>query len=1023
MAANDSFAFLATEDPPKPLESQSKAFKKINWGGSKLSGQRTNWRDKLFSKEREAKQIAENEREVDEFLGRSRPPPSHPLPAIPTQTPTLPPVDNLILDSRPQKLDTPPSSPEKRPGALESYVHTAASPPKPQRRKGLRVVFSTIPPQIIGEGGDESEEPTVEISLNRNRAPVHVVESPPRDEYDDLEDRRPTLPELHLDTSFAGNPTGGIRAHEEPGWKPLLASAQDQDFLLALPGERGSRLSIRTSSDSHSVAKRVQARMQAEEGMALQQHLEDDPTSPPPEEDGLRRQQEQLPLRPSFTSQRSHVSQQSLNVEDGMSSVPSLRASPVPAVHEMLKGIRQDLDSADVLSPGSSSSHSLSPPSSEKFTPSAPPAEAPRRPVSPEESPVFPKVEPAPVPRAGPKMTLRAVANAMGDGAYHEFTTYVEQYGRTFHMAAEQVKPLMETSFSEWVRAAAWWFLKGRTGLEAAVRSGRSPDKKAAEQAVLDLGKAWWICQEIVPLHPELTRYGRMSMDALAAVIYTTGEQRLAGLVNLHQKTAHHLRALTVSMKRNQVLSAVTSDAAVTDQPVDSSIWVRYPFFAADISAVLSGGSRRSMLVDSSLQMAYTPDMMLLADTSRFFSYGTMFVEVSIVGDDDYDAPQYAIPCVLSIKRDRSDWYVLAAIASQSALVNITIQSDRKDGPTWDDVDWQVKTRTMTIKLRRGFELNVAFQEKDFKMIWKIVQYTLKTEKSLQPEPGETMIFDDTLKVFQYMDSGTPKAFPPEPSPHCRLALFEKFVTLSEGTGRRRAHRGFRLAVVTSPQTKTLSSIRHTLGYGAPIVFGYLRGENGAPALLLNTKEDGRAASMVLTFDKLERRTALHSLLVGMLASENEFTSPDIPIRSFSIDQPGDSVTGSSDITHLKFSSGSVSVIDLEPDLVEHGYGPNILSEHLRVLISTDWGTVTDRINIGEMHRYASDEIFWLTKIRTGRDEGRSGHEFQNRTLHVSDRPRGPDRVHCRESGEKGIARSLDAVSAVRQGHAHDSSI
>jgi hypothetical protein len=106
---------------------------------------------------------------------------------------------------------------------------------------------------------------------------------------------------------------------------------------------------------------------------------------------------------------------------------------------------------------------------------------------------------------------------------------------------------------------------------------------------------------------------------------------------------------------------------------------------------------------------------------------------------------------------------------------------------------------------------------------------------------------------------------------------------------------------------------------------------------------------MVLTFDKLDRRTEMHSLLVGMLASETEFTSPDMPIRSYSIDQPGDSVTGTPDITHLKFSSGSASVVDLDPTLVEHGYGAHVLSEHLRVLVSTDWGTVTDRINIGEM--------------------------------------------------------------------------
>lgn len=422
----------------------------------------------------------------------------------------------------------------------------------------------------------------------------------------------------------------------------------------------------------------------------------------------------------------------------------------------------------------------------------------------------------------------------------------------------------------------------------------------------------------------------------------------MAGLVNLHQKIMNHLRALTVSMKRNQILSAIESPQN-NERPVDTSIRVRYPFFAPDVAAAVSGSNRRSMLIDQSSQLANTPEMMLLGDTSRYFSYGTMFVEVSLTSDEEDDTSQYSIQCVLSIRRDKSDWYVLAAISSQSELVNILIQSDRKNGPTWDDVQWQVKARTMTVKLRRGFELNVAFEEKDFKMLWNIVQYTLKTEKSLDPEPGEKRIFHDTLKMFQYMDSGTTKSFPPEPSPLCRMALFEKTVSWTEGTGKRKAHRGFRLSVVTNPQTKTLSSIQHTLGYGAPIVFGYLRGENGAPALLLKLKDESRPRSMVLTFDRIEQRTLMHSLLLGMLASENETTSPNLPIRAFSIEEARDPVTGGPGMSHLKFNAGSVSVIDLDSSYpyIDHTYGQQVLSESLRALISTDWGTVTDRINLG----------------------------------------------------------------------------
>ncbi|KAH8692351.1 hypothetical protein BGW36DRAFT_363345 [Talaromyces proteolyticus] len=894
MAGDDPFAFLATQEPPKPLE-QSKSVRRLNWGGSKINDQKSRWREKLFNKDRE-KQAAETERQVDDFLGHARP---RPLP----EAPSLP-----ALDLGPFTTTTP------QPRALS----TTPPPPKKRRAKpkGLRVTFSDKRPDVIGEGGDESEEPTMEISRNKERAAIQGAKTQ-NEEYEDLENRRPTLPNLHVDTSFAGgSDASGGKTGKDPQWTPLLLSPQDQDLLMAFnAGERGSRLSLRASSDSNSFARRVQARMQAEEGLALQNRLEDDPVSPTTadSESRLQKQQDTLPTRPSFNSQRSQLSSQSLAVDDGISASLSLRTSPVPAVHEQAKMLRQG-NIPEIMSPNSSGGTRC-------FSINGPPA-----------------------PRSA-KMTLRSVANAMGDHAYQDFTNHVGKYSSLYHMAAESVKPLMETSFPEWVRASTWWFLRGRSGLESAVRAGRSPENNLAAQAVVDLGKSWWICTEIVPHHPELTRYGRMSVEALAAVINTTGDNRMAGLVNLHQKVLNHLRALTVSMKRNQILTALESYAM--EPTIDSAIWIRYPFFAPDVAAAFSANNRRSMLIDSTSHLTSTPDMMLLGDTSRFFSYATMFVEVSLSGDEDFDSPQYAIQCILSIKRDRNDWYVLASISSQSELVNITIQSDRKNGPTWDDVNWHVKTRTMTIKLRRGFELNVAFQEKDFKMIWNIVQYTLKTEASLQPETGETKIFHDTLKVFQYMDSGTPKAFPPEPSPQCRMALFERTVTITEGTGKRKAHRGFRLSVVTSPQTKTLSSVRHILGYGAPIVFGYLRGENGAPALLLNLKEESRARSMVLTFDRIEQRTLMHSLLLGMLANEKEHTSPNIPIRSFSIEQPGDFNLGAQDISHIKFNSGSISVINLEPMFINHAYSPNILSENLRVLVSTDWGTVTDRINLG----------------------------------------------------------------------------
>jgi hypothetical protein len=552
-------------------------------------------------------------------------------------------------------------------------------------------------------------------------------------------------------------------------------------------------------------------------------------------------------------------------------------------------------------------------------------------------------------------MSLRSIATQFGEAAFTDLKTYVTQHEHLIRDAAESVKPLMETSLTEWVRAAVWWFLRGKKMLEVYARSrpsssdSRSQDTnslESAKQAVVDLGKALWICENIVPKHSELTRYGAMGIEALLAVASTTGDKHLADLLSLHQTILSHLRSLTMSIKRNNIISSINSEGGA-EILVDTSMWLRYPFFAPDVSAVLSGTATRSMLIDKSGQAPTVAQTIPLGDTSRQFSYGSMFVDVMVSSKEDDTQQQFSMPCVLSIIRDRADWYVFASITSQSELVNVMIQSDKKKGPTWDDVEWHVRSHSMQVRLPRGFELDVMFQEADFKNLWNIVQYTRKTEASLQPEAGETTIYETTLKVFQYMDPGASKAFPAEPIERCRVRLFERSVTVTEGTGSRSVHQGYRIVVLTSPKVKTLSNVRHVIGHGAPIVFGLLRGEDGAPALMLKVREDGRSRSMLMTFHEVKERSTMHSLLLGMMTKEGEIKTSDIPIRAYSIQQPADRFNGLPEKTHLQFPAGSVSVIDQEHAFVDHQYGPTILSESLRAVVTTEWGSVTDRINLG----------------------------------------------------------------------------
>ncbi|PLB51546.1 hypothetical protein P170DRAFT_80734 [Aspergillus steynii IBT 23096] len=969
MSADDPFSFIDNNNterkPPK----------------------KAHWREKLFSKDRRNK--GPDDQQIEAFLAPARSKSvSYGAPPAAAGSRGLP-TPRLDVSQRfPSSQELSNTSPTTHPASATDVYSSVNFPKPPKKRNGkaLRVKFSDKGPDLIGEGGDESEVPTMEISLHRNSR--HT-----RGPSGGSTDAAPSLPQLQLDTSFGDGHRGITRQKtrhrkdvnddaDQDTTKPkplLIQNAQDSDFLMSLNlGDKGSRLSFRASPESNSFAQRVRDKMQAEEGRALQQHRYDGPTSPSKENPGQRQAADDRPDSPSSAYDTPPLSETETTPPSN-----SLR-SPVSDVQG---------SQFSALPPGigaGTNAQNRSPTKSLPSIPSDSPLDRLSQQLSTREI-----LESSPKSNAQPpKMSLRAVANQIGDTAFTELKAYVAQYEDLIWRSAESVKPLMETSLAEWMRAAVWWFLRGKKRLEVYARASRpssssgrparrtSPDE--ARQAVVDLGKSLWILENIVSKHPETTRYGAMGVEALLAVASTTGDRLLADLLALHQALLNHLRSLAMSIKRNNIISTIGTDGEAASRG-DMSIWVRYPFFAPDVSAVLSGTASRSMLIDQSGKSPDLVHLMPLGDTTRFFSYGSMFVDVYVSSSDDDADQQFSIPCVLSIVRDRGDWYVFAAITSQSELVNVMIQSDRKKGPTWESVDWQVRSHSMRVKLPRGFELDVSFQEEDFKTLWNIVQYTMKTEDSLQPEAGESVVFESTLKMFHYMDPGSQKAFPAEPVERCRLRLFERSITVTEGTGQRSIHQGHRITVLTSPKIKTLSNIRHLLGFKEPIVFGLLRGEDGAPALLIKVKEDGRTRSMLMTFQDDEERSAIHSILLGTMPQETEVKTSDIPIRAYSIEQPADRHTGKPTKTHLQFPAGSVSVIDQEHRLVDHGYGPTILSEHLRAFVATEWGSATDRLNLGPGELKLGLDI----NNRTGLSLFRPGQ--QDLTLSLADNLTSPD--------------------------------
>lgn len=926
MPPDDPFASLGTDRPArKPTK-------------------KPHWKDKLFSRDKNNHYSAD--KQIEAFLGPTR---SNTDLACPEPAPKAFAAANLDVPRKWRSMRNVSSrSPVPDPSSSDNIP--VANPPKPRKsraRKGLRVGFTSQVPEIIGEGGDEADTPAIEISRRRARRQIRGPTAPTEASGPENEPSAPA-PQLRVETSLEDLPHRSNQPRDiregssvQDRKPPLTHNPQEAELLMSLsPGDGSSRLSFRSSPESSTLAQQARAKMHAEEGRALQHRYEDPPSppsppSPPDDEPNPRPSSVASPRSPDSMYETPPTS-----VTGNVSAYSAYRpqASPVMRAPTNLSSVDSSL--LPSLTPGSNASKLPSPNA---------PSVSPEVALDMQSPSTSGSGKPSPRP---PKVSPHSTASQSGGTEFNDFKAYITRYAGLIGLSAESIKPLMETSLAEWIRASLWWFLRGKKTLETYARSrshsagdvGRTPSG-SAKQAVIDLGKALWINENIVPQHEELTRYGDMSVDALLTLVSTNGDKQMVDLVNLHQAVINHIRGLALSIKRNNILDAVEQSEGSADQ-VDTGVWIRYPFFAPDVSAILSGAATRSMLIDNIGKRPTITQMMPLGDTGRYFTYGSMFVQVCISSSED-DVQQFPMPCVLSIIRERADWYVYAAISSQSELVNVMIQPDRKQGPTWDDVDWVVRSHSMRVKLHRGFELDVVFQEDDFRMIWNIVKYTLKAEASLLPEAGESLAYESTLKVFHYMDPGKTRAFPPDPFERCRIRLFERSVPVTEGTGTRNVHQGFRLAVLTSPKVKTLSTVGHILGYGAPVVFGLLRGEDGAPALMLKVKEEGRMRSMLMTFYEVPERTKMHSLLLGMRPLEREVKTSDFELRSYAIEQPADKASGGFAASPLQFPAGSVAVIDQEHDYVDHGYGPTILSEHLRAFIATEWGSVTDRINLG----------------------------------------------------------------------------
>jgi hypothetical protein len=185
--------------------------------------------------------------------------------------------------------------------------------------------------------------------------------------------------------------------------------------------------------------------------------------------------------------------------------------------------------------------------------------------------------------------------------------------------------------------------------------------------------------------------------------------------------------------------------------------------------------------------------------------------------------------------------------------------------------------------------------------------------------------------------------------------VFQRIERSSEGTGKRKLHRGYRMVLVTPQHNKQVSCVNHELGTKQePMNFEYVTEADQAPAMRLRFREETpekklRTCTVHLVFQKSEDRNHLFGTFTSMNVAEGETTFAQVPLKAFQIE--------SADQAEGFFQSGSrmfeklqwqeVKVMNQDPEAAGLESAPTVMSESLRIVCRHTAGIVSDRMNLG----------------------------------------------------------------------------
>ncbi|KAJ4401761.1 hypothetical protein N0V91_007660 [Didymella pomorum] len=562
----------------------------------------------------------------------------------------------------------------------------------------------------------------------------------------------------------------------------------------------------------------------------------------------------------------------------------------------------------------------------------------------------------------------RSDTRMLGDVAFKDFAERVTHMNGVFALTAQLGGNIHDRSPTQWARVATWWFLKGRAGMENLIRSRprtAEPQQERLTQPHVDLAKALWVCAEVLPGHPALAQYIGQPEDAKVDVARQAGDVAATEAFEIKGAIFHYMKLLTGSMKKHQSMPPT----AALIQGQNQNIWEEYPEFDPIAGSVLSGVKYKSKNGVHSLSQ-YLP----LTDTKNEFCYFRMFATATM-STDDANTDRKPMSAVITVLRAKEEYSTKLAICSQNEDLNLMVGLNPAAGPTWKDISWKKQSRQLCLQLQHGFVLNLELNEGDWRNLWAIVDHTNRVESSMRERANERFSCKLYLREASYKDPANPAAFPQERVHGCKLMVFEKFDRSSEGTGKRKLHRGYRLVLVTAQKNKQLSFVEHELGTKQePMNFEYVTENDQSPAMRLHFREGAaeqrpRVCTVHLVFQDANDRNHLFGTFTSMNIAPGEMTFAQVPLKSFSIESADQadafSAVGSRVLEKLQWQEAKT--VNQDPEAAGLEAAPTVMSESLRIVCRHSAGIISDRMNLGPgeiLVRLPTDGAADLTLLR-----------------------------------------------------------